>query len=119
MKNAINNSPKVAKNFECEKCDYKCSKKSDFNKHINSIKHNATKCYNNATINSLTCECGKIYKHSSSFYRHKKNCNSEEKMEDIQKKEKKEEEKNEEKNEKMKKEGKKKGRKKGRKRFKL
>ena len=78
MNKAINNSPKVVKNFECEKCDYVCSKKGDFNKHLKSIKHNAIKCYNNATINSLTCECGKIYKHSSSFYRHKKFCNYEE-----------------------------------------
>ncbi len=75
MKNATFYSPKIAKKFYCEKCEYKCSKQSDFNKHINSIKHNANICYNNASINSLTCEeCGKKYKHSSSFYRHKKKC---------------------------------------------
>ena len=74
MKNAINNSQKIRQEFYCEKCDYKCSKKSDFKKHLDSKKHNATKCYINATENSLHCECGKKYKHSSSFYRHKKNC---------------------------------------------
>ena len=38
------------------------------------MKHNATLCYKNATENSHTCECGKNYRHSSSFYRHKKIC---------------------------------------------
>jgi len=71
---ATKNSPKIRRKFYCEKCDYTCSKPSDFNKHINSKKHNAIYCYNTATKISLTCHCGKIYKHTSSFYRHKKNC---------------------------------------------
>ena len=66
-----NNKPKQ---FICEKCNYICGKKSDYNKHLNSNKHNATECYLNATHNSLLCKCGKQYKHSSSFYRHKKMC---------------------------------------------
>ena len=64
--------------YICEKCDYKCFKNSEFQKHLKTKKHNATKCYTNATSNvtsnSLICDCGKEYKHSSSFYRHKKNC---------------------------------------------
>ena len=55
MKKASSNSPKIRQEFYCEKCDYKCSKKSDFKKHLDSKKHNATKCYINATENSLTC----------------------------------------------------------------
>ena len=74
MKNATQNSPKIRQKFYCEKCDYSCNKKSDLNKHNNSIKHNATQCYKNATQNSHLCNCGKFYKHSSSFYRHKKQC---------------------------------------------
>jgi hypothetical protein len=79
MKNAKNNSSKVITKFYCEKCDYGCSKKGDYTKHIHSIKHNAMKCYKNANKNSpnknkLLCECGKIYKHQSSYSRHKKNC---------------------------------------------
>src|SRR5210317_1664719 len=65
---------KIPKQFICEKCNYICGKKSDFNKHLNSNKHNAIECYTNATLNSLLCKCGKQYKHSSSFYRHKKTC---------------------------------------------
>lgn len=74
IQNAIQNSPKFSQEFYCEKCDYRCFKKGDFNKHIESKKHNAIKCYIDATKNSLQCECGKIYKHPSSFYRHKKKC---------------------------------------------
>ena len=85
MKSAIENSPKIRQNFYCEKCDYKCSKKSDFKKHLDSKKHNATKCYINATENSLTCGCGKKYKHSSSFYRHKKNCKKNSEIEEFEK----------------------------------
>ena len=65
---------KIIRKFNCEKCNYICGKKSDFDKHLNSNKHNATECYPNATLNSLLCNCGKQYKHSSSFYRHKKKC---------------------------------------------
>ena len=76
------NSPKIRLKFYCEKCDYSCSKKSDYNKHIKSKKHNAINNAKNATINSLTCKCGKKYKHHSSFYRHKNNCLFEEKLEE-------------------------------------
>ena len=72
---ATRNSPKTRQKYYCEKCDYECFKKSDYTKHINTTKHNATKCYKNATQNSHICECGKKYKHSSSFYRHKKQFN--------------------------------------------
>ena len=74
MKNATNNSSKILLNFYCEKCHYGCSKRGDYNKHLVSKKHNATKCYKNATSNSHICNCGKEYKHTSSFYRHKKKC---------------------------------------------
>lgn len=80
MKNAKKNSSKFFYDFYCEKCDYGCSKKGDFNKHIYSKKHNAKKCYTNAKKNSSNknnffCECGKTYKHQSSYSRHKKQCN--------------------------------------------
>ena len=55
------NSPIIRLKFYCEKCDYSCSKKSDYNKHIKSKKHNAINEEKNATTNSLTCKCGKKY----------------------------------------------------------
>ena len=77
MKKAIQNSSEILQKFYCDKCDYSCSRRGDFNKHVQSVKHNATLSYKNATENSYTCDCGKNYKHSSSFYRHKKICNYE------------------------------------------
>ena len=70
-------SPKVAKSFLCEKCNYICSKQSDFNKHLLTTKH---KILQNATQKSpkvakaFLCDCGKTYKHHSSLWKHKKNC---------------------------------------------
>ena len=74
-----NNSLIFAKIFFCEKCNYCSNKKSDFNKHLQSKKHNDT----NDTLHdtkkvAFTCSCGKIYKYHSGFYRHKKTCNFEE-----------------------------------------
>ena len=68
-------SPIIPYKFYCEQCHYGCSKSGDFNKHIKSIKHNAIRATPNATLNILICKCGKDYKHSSSFYRHKQKCN--------------------------------------------
>ena len=68
--------------FSCEKCDYHTSKKSDYNKHILTSKHqNTTKILTNTDTNAtnvagnvFTCECGKYYKFRQSLYHHKKTC---------------------------------------------
>ena len=77
-------SPKNLQQFFCENCDYVSSKKSDFNKHLLTLKHkklvNASKMLENASNHLLTpicrfnCICGKSYGHDSSYYRHKKIC---------------------------------------------
>lgn len=65
-----NSQPK----FRCDNCDYGCSSKSRWQQHILTSKHEkATKCYINAT-EKYACECGKSFKHHSSYYRHKKTC---------------------------------------------
>ena len=71
---------KTAKNatdFFCEYCDFKCFKKSDFDRHLLTRKHlmftnGDKKTPKNAE--KLTCECGKLYKCRQSLWRHKKNC---------------------------------------------
>jgi len=77
-------SPKISEKFFCEKCNYKCSKQSEYNKHILTNKH---KILQNPTSDSekkvYTCECGKIYKHASTLYAHKKICKIEKKS-DVQ-----------------------------------
>ena len=76
-------SPKIAKQFSCEKCNYKCSKPSDWKKHISTRKHTIVyqslpECLPDiAKIaeNKFSCQCGKAYKHKQSLYVHKKACN--------------------------------------------
>jgi len=85
-----NKSPKISFKFFCESCNYKCNKKSEFDKHNLTLKHkilqNPTLSVNNCK--TYSCNCGKIYKHSSTLYAHKKKCNYIEKCfeaDDIQK----------------------------------
>ena len=79
--------------YDCKLCDYSCLHKSDFNKHLKSIKHKKR-------IEAVTCNicrkvckserqfkehnclltykcgfCGKTYKHAPSLSRHKVLCN--------------------------------------------
>jgi hypothetical protein len=73
------NSQKVAQKYLCEKCDYICSKKSDFNKHISTVKHQMLINANGeiakvAEIKLHNCACGKKYKHLPTLSRHKKEC---------------------------------------------
>ena len=73
-------SPKISNEFFCQNCNYKCCKQSEYNKHILTSKHqilqnptqNPTLKISEKTYN---CTCGKIYKHSSTLYAHKKKCN--------------------------------------------
>lgn len=70
-----NKSPKISYKFICESCNYKCNKKSEINKHNSTRKHkNLQNPTSEATSNSYTCNCGKIYKHSSTMYAHRKKC---------------------------------------------
>uniref|UniRef100_A0A6C0I7N0 C2H2-type domain-containing protein n=1 Tax=viral metagenome TaxID=1070528 RepID=A0A6C0I7N0_9ZZZZ len=65
--------------FECITCDFKCSKKGDWNRHITTLKHSILTKPN--TIPNIkvqptifTCICGNKYKHLSSLCAHKKKC---------------------------------------------
>ena len=68
------NPPKILHKYNCAKCNYGCSKKGDFNKHIESKKHNAIYAISNAIPQVIACVCGKVYTHKSSYYRHNKAC---------------------------------------------
>jgi hypothetical protein len=58
--------------FKCDKCHYYTNKKSNFDRHINSKKHND---YKMITKNEHKCNCGKTFMHRQNLYRHKKKCN--------------------------------------------
>jgi hypothetical protein len=73
--------PKNAEIFYCEKCDFKCSKQSNFNAHLRTRKHQmitndnkkmpkiAEKCQSR-----LSCHCGKTYQYRSGLSRHRTLC---------------------------------------------
>jgi len=65
--------------FICEKCDFKCSKKGDWNRHILTAKHkNVDILLNNIDDTTSkkhhTCLCGKEYQYRQSLSIHKKKC---------------------------------------------
>ena len=88
-------APFYAEKFNCKNCDFKCSKSSDWKRHLLTRKHktadkmltndNAENAENAENIEStentiisktLVCNCGKEYKHRQSLFIHKKKCKS-------------------------------------------
>ena len=70
-------SPKIPKNYLCDCCDYITSNKKDYTKHLLTAKHKKANNANDVSIKIYECNCGRIYKHLSSYSRHKKKCFSE------------------------------------------
>ena len=74
----IAKSQKIANQFTCEKCDYKCCNKFDFNKHLLTRKHLEDKMDNEKSqnvANEYKCKnCGNIYKYQSGLCKHAKTC---------------------------------------------
>jgi ribosomal protein S9 len=66
--------PKVATDFYCEKCDYMCCKKSSWDKHILTTKHQILTPQTQSIQKMYECECGKTYIHRQSLFNHKKKC---------------------------------------------
>jgi hypothetical protein len=71
--------------YNCKSCDFNCSKKSNYDKHVATLKHqNKVEEYKNDIIKMVkknpsnqynyTCECGKKYNYYSGLWRHKKKC---------------------------------------------
>ncbi len=76
-----NSNAENAYKFKCLKCDFKCCKQSDWNRHILTQKHiKLTNTDINTDINTSNyiCNCGKKYKHRQSLFNHKKTCNKNE-----------------------------------------
>jgi hypothetical protein len=80
--------PKNAEKYICEKCNFKCSKLSNYNNHILTAKHKILQNTTNEeqqNAKAFRCDCGKEYKHHSSLWNHKKICqyNAEEPIENT------------------------------------
>jgi len=71
-------TPKNAKRFYCKNCDFGCSKKSDYTRHLLTSKHTmVTEMVTNISEKTpknvrYYCECGKSYKHRQNLYVHRK-----------------------------------------------
>ena len=74
----IAKSQLIASKFACIKCNYSCSKQSDFSKHLGTAKHNGTKMELAGTkkiAQHYCCKiCDKNYKTSSGLWKHSKIC---------------------------------------------
>jgi len=77
----INKTPKNAKKFVCENCDFECSKQSDWIRHINRPKHiRETKEITETPKAGTTFRCNnctKEYKYYAGLWKHKKTCTEE------------------------------------------
>jgi len=63
--------------FHCIYCNYSTSRKSQYERHLSTDKHNILQNPTSekfGTIKTYVCHCGKSYKHSSTLYAHKKTC---------------------------------------------
>jgi hypothetical protein len=75
------NSQKSQQLLYCEKCDYKCCRKSDYNKHLLTSKHQNNDGQLHKTLKTLkkyVCSCGKEYSYRQGLYLHKKTCENKE-----------------------------------------
>ena len=74
----MENSPKLAKKFNCEICNYKCSKESDYKKHLQTRKHTKLINVNLQLIQKsqifICAICYKEYKSNVGLWKHKKKC---------------------------------------------
>ena len=78
---AIKKLQKVAQNYECDNCDYITSRKSSYDKHILSSKHQKSTEWQQSAMKSckklqfFACQnCYKEYKDHSGLWRHSKKC---------------------------------------------
>ena len=78
---ATNLVPKSSKKFHCISCDYYTSRKSQFDRHLTTVKHNWQQMATNGNEKvpessaAFKCECGKYFKDRSGLWKHTKKCN--------------------------------------------
>jgi hypothetical protein len=68
-------NPESPKIFICENCNFGCSNKKDYTRHLSTAKHLNTMNPQQKTPVLFVCECGKSYGYRASLFNHKKKCN--------------------------------------------
>lgn len=73
--------------YNCYPCRFYSSNKTHYQRHLGTKKHQKNIEYDGETIMNVTqyCDCGKEFRHPSSFSRHKKKCRAFGKNEENQK----------------------------------
>ena len=67
--------PKNAEIFLCNKCNFKCSKKSNYEQHLLTRKHNMELNGNDWKSKNAVCEnCEKTFKTASGLWKHQQKC---------------------------------------------
>jgi len=73
--------------FYCEKCDYGTSKKSSYDDHLASLKHNKTSSGHQNLLpfcrQHICSHCNKTYQDRKGLWRHKKSCHATKQTEEI------------------------------------
>jgi len=67
--------PKHTDLFYCDKCNFKCSKKSNWDTHTLTAKHKRHFFIDNKNAAAFICDCGAEYKSRQGLQQHKKKCN--------------------------------------------
>ena len=61
-------------NFICEKCDFVCSNKNDYERHLLTRKHNNDDKKTQKNSEKNVCICGKSFKYRQGLFVHRKTC---------------------------------------------
>tara|TARA_Y100000389_G_scaffold136479_1_gene134042 strand:- start:6133 stop:7011 length:879 start_codon:yes stop_codon:yes gene_type:complete len=87
MINSDQKVAKVAKEYYCDSCYYKCYNKTNYDKHLATAKHKKLQIMINSdqkvANNEFICLCGKSYKHNRSLWYHKQKCSYIENIENV------------------------------------
>ena len=66
---------KGVSDFCCKLCDYTCTTKFNYNRHLSTDKHvRIQKEHKEEITSNYSCNCGKKYKYSQGLSKHKKQC---------------------------------------------
>jgi hypothetical protein len=70
------NIPKNSTKFSCEICNFKSSRKSQYDLHLLTAKHKmmTVNDKNPSNLSKHVCSCGKIYKYRQGLHKHAKSC---------------------------------------------
>ena len=77
-------APKSPQKFVCEICDFICSKKRDYNRHLLTLKHKKVENGSNLEVkkpqkapSKFICECDKLFKTHGGLWKHQQKCKGE------------------------------------------